>query len=802
MLAFFRKYQRYFFLITTFVIVISFSFFGTYNSLPQAAPGEQVAFIAADGSAISRQELDEMTAFLATDSSDKLLMGGVWGANFLNDGVLTKDFLQTGLATLLIQQFPKELAPVLQSRLAKEKLYTPYVHPQASYISVENAWAYFAPEMKSSLRTLKQANDPLADDALAAKVQLYLSEKQFPAPLVQQVLTYQLRQQPTVPRDPQLDRYDFSLFGYHLVEDWFSPQFVELAAQYVINSAKVAQQRGYIVTKAEAIADLQRNADISFQANQQSPYLSVTSSQEYLAEQLRRMHMDQNRAAKLWQQVLLFRRLLGDAASSAFVDPIAFTDFTQHAKEPFAAEIYQLPTDLQLGNYRALQKFEFYVDAIGKRSNAEIAALALPQTFTAPDEMARKFPELVQKRYRLQVQAADKDALLTKVGLKEMWGWEVLDSSWVDLKKEFPELGLKKAQSREERFAALDSLDEQTRRRLDSYARRQIVDLHPEWLAEALEQAPSHTSMAAIPLKGKSPFKGLADTAPLIALLDAAPIGLQEASTATPSTLNQYSGDGRHYYKIAVIERMPTAEVMTFAAANRLGALDLLLDKVLEERYMAIREAHPELFKKNSGNWAPFGDVKDLVADFYFAPTLQAINSYVAKSDGKDKVAKLTGSQAAAQRLHPYVSGRLALMQLPTTDADSYVVAEPVANDEAKELTPAPSPDEQWKLHREKLDIDRSTAQSKLPVDALAALPIAGWSAVVDAPNGALYFYQRIAAAPSVADVAIREKTAQAYELLGNELQRHYGLQLIVQFKEKGAFFLADRHSAEEELIP
>ncbi len=33
MLAFFRKYQRYFFLVITIVIVISFSFFGTYSTL-------------------------------------------------------------------------------------------------------------------------------------------------------------------------------------------------------------------------------------------------------------------------------------------------------------------------------------------------------------------------------------------------------------------------------------------------------------------------------------------------------------------------------------------------------------------------------------------------------------------------------------------------------------------------------------------------------------------------------------------------------------------------------------------------
>jgi hypothetical protein len=47
---------------------------------------------------MTRSDVDEMALFLATDSEDKMLYGGVWGLNFLNDGVVRKDFLETGLA--------------------------------------------------------------------------------------------------------------------------------------------------------------------------------------------------------------------------------------------------------------------------------------------------------------------------------------------------------------------------------------------------------------------------------------------------------------------------------------------------------------------------------------------------------------------------------------------------------------------------------------------------------------------------------------------------------------------------------
>jgi hypothetical protein len=56
MLEFFRKYQRYFFILITIVIVISFSFFGTYSTLSNGSFREQIAFTTVDGTDITRHE--------------------------------------------------------------------------------------------------------------------------------------------------------------------------------------------------------------------------------------------------------------------------------------------------------------------------------------------------------------------------------------------------------------------------------------------------------------------------------------------------------------------------------------------------------------------------------------------------------------------------------------------------------------------------------------------------------------------------------------------------------------------------
>ena len=294
MLEFFRKYQRYFFLIITVVIIISFSFFGTYNTITSNPIHEQIAFKAVDGTEVTRAELEEMAIFLGTDKQDKLLFGGLWGPNFLNDGVVKNDILATGLAAILTEQYANDIQPDLYTRLEKEKRYALYVHPEAKFLNVESAWGYFAPSLKGSFDELRHSNNPISPEALNARINLYLGEKKFPAPLLRQVLRYQEKQYSWLTPDINLDRTDLSLFGYHTVEDWFGPKFMRIIAEFIINSAKIAEQKGYEVSKAETLADLRRNAEISFKENANNPNLGVANSNEYYNEQLRRLGMDQD----------------------------------------------------------------------------------------------------------------------------------------------------------------------------------------------------------------------------------------------------------------------------------------------------------------------------------------------------------------------------------------------------------------------------------------------------------------------------------------------------------------------------
>ncbi len=391
MLDFFRTYQRYFFFVITIIIVISFSFFGTYSSMSSNPWNDQIAFTAIDGKKISRTDLDEMAFFLATDNADKQFFGGAWGPNFLNDGVIRNDFLATGMGEQIALAYANGLQSDLDKRLGKEKKYIPYSHPQAPFISVENIWKSFAPQIQEHFSSLRKEENALTPQALHNRVQLFLQARQIPPSLLQAILRHQEKQQQWIKPDIHLNQTDLSLFGYHSLEDWFGPQFTRLISQFIINAAVLAEEQGYEVSKEEALADLLRNAQTSYKQNSKNPHLGVTSLGEYVEEQLRRLHMDQTRAIQIWRNVLLFRRYFYDAAATPVVDSLLskkLLSFSQAKEENEApAPSSKLAEQMRkeqtiLGNEAQRATMHAVLQQIKEKNAISFAYLELPKEDT------------------------------------------------------------------------------------------------------------------------------------------------------------------------------------------------------------------------------------------------------------------------------------------------------------------------------------------------------------------------------------------------------------------------------------
>lgn len=803
MLDFFRRYQRYFFLVITIVIIISFSFFGTYSTLGSNNWREQIAFKAVNGHEVTRSDVDEMALFLATDNEDKMLYGGVWGPNFLNDGVIRKDFLETGLAQELALAYQDDLQEDIDKRLAKEKKYTLYTHPQAPFLGVQGVWSYFAPHMISSFTALQTAKNGLDPAAFNNRINLYLAEKQLPASTLRYILRYQEKQYADwLKPDDRLNQMDLSLFGHHTLEDWFGPYFTRLVSEFIINTAILAEKQGYDVSKAEVLTDLVRNTQASYQQNQNNPNLGVTSPEEYLNEQLRRLNMDQARAIKIWRQVLLFRRYFHDAGSNALVDALASQKINHFAHESVTVDLYRLPAALKLANYHDLQNLETYLYAVTKQNKADL--LALPQQFLALDTVAKKYPELVQKRYELEVAKVSAKTLQARIGLRQLWDWEVDEKNWQDLTKQFPILGAKNGKTREDRFEILENMDSTARSVVDAYAKQQIIKSHPEWIDQSLNDAKPETMVIGLRTQGgKMPFSGL-DTKEkrqdFINLLDEAPIG---SDISLDSPLYHFSADQQVYYRIAVLGRAENQEILTFEEARSDGSLDGVRDRILEQYYVTIRSKDSSLYQNDKQEWKPLNDVKDSVADQYFKKFIVALESthknlldeQGSQVSSKDKIASL--------RLYSYLNKIKEDLVNDPTEAQQWIKVQSEEDNKATSpLVKQTSLADQWKIQKSTVTVNRQTPDSGVNMSEALTLKESDWSALHTPVNGDLAFYQvKGNAAETPAQInAVLEQARGAQSILSAEAQQHLMKQVLAELKSKDAISLAYLRIPQDEV--
>jgi GcvH upstream region-like protein len=748
MLGFLRKHQKYFWILITIVIVISFSFFGTYNTIQERTIADPIVFKTIDGNDIHQSDLEEMVKFLATDNEDKQWLGGMWGPNFLNDGVIKNDFIQTGLAEILAASYLGEMKADLDPRFQKEKRYHLYENSQVKFISVTNVWKYFYPEMLKNFEELQNSDNAATPEAFKARVDLFKGQRSFPPYALRQALRYQEQQFKWVNPDPALQRLDLSLFGYHTVEDWFGPKFVRLVSSFIINSSIIAQERGYAVSKEEAYADLVKNAEISFEQNKTNPNLGVATSSEYISEQIRRMGMDLGRAIAIWQKVLEFRRLFNEQANSVFLDAYSVGKLNEYAQVMIEGELYNLPEGMIISDFNTLQEFEIYLNAVAKVSEG---SLELPQTFFSGEEVSKQYPELVQKRYYLEMSTVDNKDLQGKVSVKDTWNWEVEDANWNKLKKEFPDIGVKKGETREERVAALDSLDSKTRGRVDNFAREAIVEAHPEWVQEALNNATMVKKEVAIRLKGGKPLiPGVKDSKDLMALLDGWP--------ASKEKLAMYTSDKDHFYKIQVIQKSPGLEVLTFSEAEQDGTLAELLKIQPKKDYSKL---------------------------------LEAIRQNYAKANPADKNAdKMVEDYAATLRFYQYVSDVKNKISKNATRESQYVREEESSPKEIEGLKKREALADQWKLVKKKYSVDRGSENPYFEFSEVMTTPVNSFSKTYPRRNGEIVFFKMEQVGKSQHKEDLLQGIYLVQRLLGTEAEGILMKKLLVEFKDKKAMYI------------
>lgn len=543
MLQFFRRHQKYFFIFITIVIVASFSFFGSYQAFTPAFTkqgNDEVIFHTVEGKPIKRSHLNQMIQFL--EREDWMQMPKILDGNYLNDGVISKDFLEGGLVQPLFARYGEVYREELAAKLNKERAFQPYQHPYLLSLGADQIWSLFAPEIPKHLQDLKRFDDPIK--AFETKVALFLAERNFPPAFLTYVIRYQEREQlRNVPPDERLMRDVVSLFGYHHLSDWFTEKFVEHVATAVIQMAALAHQKGYVVSREEALTELLSKSQKTYEELAKQGEIPVASGGELLQVYLRQKGLEETKLVSLWQEITLFRRMMQDVGSAALVDSLALEQFHSYAGKQVTLELYQMAPEFRFKNEEERGIFATYLDAV-----SPAGFKGIPLKLASLENVEKKAPQLVGKKYRVALASLKRESLHGKVSVKETWDWEL--AHWEELQKTFPELTQKEGTP----FERLEQVS--NRKKIDAYARDQIIKEHPEWIEETIKELTLTEREIFVSSGGEhEPLPGITDKSAFETLLDA-----QDGLTC-------YTQDEKNYYRLCVVERLPK-EILSFKEAK------------------------------------------------------------------------------------------------------------------------------------------------------------------------------------------------------------------------------------------
>ena len=605
MLTVLRKYQKAFIVVVGFFIVASFLFFGVSSrmgSMPSKLP-DPVVSKAVDGSDIHLLHRDAVMRFISADCLDGHLAQVRQVPNFFNDGVIRRDFLESGLADVMGLRYFDVFKSDLENRHKIAKAHKSYVHPHLAHLNAASIWNQFSNDLPAKIKKLQGME--FGPEVFKALSSVYVGTKGINGELVRQVLQYQQRQFQGA-EDPYLTQADLSLFGANSLEDWFGRAFIERCANVVINGARLAQQKGYVVTREEAQADLWNNGFQFMSAKNRGGAVKGSEVAEYLDKQLQYLQMNQEMAINVWRDVLLFRRLMNEAGGTLFVDPLVQKQFDAYANEGVVVKAYRLPQSMRSNP----AELALYLEKVGKSSHG------MPNEPRPLDEIDG---QLIEEVFEVRVASCYKPSLVQRVTLKEMLQYELDADHWSSLVAKCPTLG-GDVSSREGRLVKLDALNPQERGIIDAYAREKIVEQHGEWINEALDEAPMNSETLHVAKSGdREPLEGISHLSAFAQLL-------KEES----EKLKGFTDDQKHFYRIEVVKQSQGPNLLTFEQAIDAGVLGNMLSKKLEQSYKQIREQSRTTFQDEKGNWKKWYDVKDDIAKIaYIDPLNKRLEAYL-----------------------------------------------------------------------------------------------------------------------------------------------------------------------------
>jgi hypothetical protein len=717
MMQFLRKHQTKLFIVIAIMTAASYAFFGNTSNVSVTETQNKKLGKTFNGHVIYEKDLKALTHFLSMGAGD----------------IFKSDLIDTGVFALLAEHYFEEIQGDFQERLQKAQTATFYSHPEASFLSAMQVWNRFYPQLPQNLRAVQMGSvDP---KTFLAYAKLYLDQQVFPPELLRTFLLYEQQNYAWIKPDYQLsDTRKLALFGYQTLEEWFGSRFSDILGKFILNTAALAEKRGYKVTHREVHDDFMKRCG---EAAKKSIQRDVTGQDvnNFMRLQLQIMGLDESHAVRLWRNVMLVHRFFQDIGQGVLIDSIPYEQFTTFADAKACVEVYQLPEPLRLKDFRSMLKVQYYLEAISPKGKQSIADL--PRQLYSVDEIEKKHPQLITSRYELEVAKATQEDILSKLSLKYMWDFETSDRGWALITKEFPVLNKQEAVTVEGREKILDSCDPELRKKVDLLARQSLIKNHPDWIETALQAKPYERVVVAIRSKGAvAPFSDVEDTALLRTALQKAEVG---------EVFQFISPSEQTYYLIKVLQKPAQKQVMTLQEALENDWLGTLLDEKLEAMLVEARKKESALYKAADGSWKPFSQVRDDVGAYVYSDLLKMISETPLMQD-----------EYAAKRFQAMMSKAKASIQ-KEREASKFL---------------APTGEtlvDQWTLSKRYHEIKRSDT-TELSKSEMFAKEVGSWSSVVTPLGGNIAFFHLLER--SSADLTIQDQVSIGQKLIGQDVMR------------------------------
>lgn len=617
MLQFFRRYQRFFFLIITIVIVISFTFFGVFPKIGYSQPSHVKEPLAFPHESIDETDFQNLHALVTTHDGGDSVLSDVLGPHALKETFFSDQFLSTHIIDKIGKTFQDVIAQELLKKHENEKQYVPYQHMQVPDLQADKMWQYFYPQLWNHYHVYTESNTDSIQELLPKKVDLFLSESEFPSYLQWQLLQMQQNELKGINPDPYFTPRRLNLFGYNNLEDWFGKPLLELCTHFIWQVSETALQQGYQVSSYEAERELLDQNHQQYQQLSQLVGDSLPSETEFLDYKLSKIGIEKKDAIKAYKRLIVFKRYVDELEKGMLISPLISKRYGQFASDQLHLVRYQLPVLQDCQNFEDCKLLQVYLHAIAKTPFVGKDAFELPKKIRPIAEIEKEFPELIYQNFELEIAHVNQETLALKIPLKEIWDFETDSENFAKLQQVVPILTL--ANENKTPQEILDNLSSKQRLEVDQQARKFIMESKQEWVKEALDQATPEVEIVKVSKKGtKWPIKGLPykQVATFLKTLK---------GESTNLDLNFLSFNQKDVYRIRVVSIGEPQQVLSFREAKQLKVLDSILDRKLETYYHHMVAERDPAILDSKGLIKPFLEMKLVVSNRFFEPLQEAV---------------------------------------------------------------------------------------------------------------------------------------------------------------------------------